>query len=62
MIVILKKDPDPIQLRSLESWLEDKGMEVHESVGTSQLVLGLVGDTTQYDIDLISALDIVEDV
>ena len=62
MIVILKKDPDPIQLRSLESWLEDKGMEVHESVGTSQLVLGLVGDTTQIDIDLISALDIVEDV
>jgi 3-deoxy-7-phosphoheptulonate synthase len=62
MIVILKRDPDPIQLKSLESWLEEKGMEVHESVGTSQLVLGLVGDTTQIDIDLISALDIVEDV
>lgn len=62
MIVVLKHDPDPIQLASLVDWLKEKGMDVHESMGTSQLVLGLVGDTTQIDIDLISALDIVEDV
>ncbi|MDO4850615.1 MAG: 3-deoxy-7-phosphoheptulonate synthase [Actinomycetota bacterium] len=62
MIVILRQDPDKVQLDSLITWLKGKGMDVHESRGTSQLVLGLVGDTTQIDIDLISALDIVEDV
>ncbi len=62
MIVILRQDPDKAQLDSLITWLKGKGMDVHESRGTSQLVLGLVGDTTQIDIDLISALDIVEDV
>ena len=62
MIVVLKQDPDPIQLESLISWLKEKGMDIHESLGTSQMVLGLVGDTSQIDIDLISALDIVEDV
>lgn len=62
MIVILKKNPDPKQLESLRNWLTDKGMQIHESVGASQMVLGLVGDTSSLDIDLISAIDIVEDV
>ena len=59
MIVILKKNPDPKQLESLRNWLTDKGMQIHESVGASQMVLGLVGDTSSLDIDLISAIDIV---
>lgn len=62
MIVILKKDPDREQLESLIGWLRSQGIEVHASVGTSRMILGLVGDTSSLDIDLISALDIVEDV
>jgi len=62
MIVILKKGPDREQLESLIGWLRSQGIEVHASVGTSRMILGLVGDTSSLDIDLISALDIVEDV
>ncbi len=62
MIVILKKDPDREQLKSLIDWLHGKGIEVHTSAGTSRTILGLVGDTSTLDIDLISALSIVEDV
>lgn len=62
MIVILKPNPNPDQLESLKSWLLGKGIQIHTSLGTSQMILGLVGDTSTLDIDLISALDIVEDV
>lgn len=62
MIVILKKDPDEKQLANLTDWLKDKGVQLHTSVGTSHMILGLVGDTSRLDIDLISALDIVQDV
>jgi len=62
MIVILKPNPNQDQLESLKNWLLGKGIQIHESLGTSQMILGLVGDTSTLDIDLISALDIVEDV
>lgn len=62
MIIILRNTEKPEQLESLTNWLETKGIEVHKTVGVSQTILGLVGDTTKLDIDLISALDIVEAV
>ncbi len=62
MIVILKPNPNEEQLQSLRDWLLGKGIQIHTSVGTSHVILGLVGDTSMLDIDLISALDIVEDV
>ena len=62
MIVILKSRPNPEQLESLIAWLKDKGITIHTSVGESNTILGLVGDTSRLDIDLIAALDIVEDV
>lgn len=62
MIVILKENPNKAQLDSLVDWLSEKKIEVHRSVGTSRTILGLVGDTAAIDADLISALDIVEDV
>ena len=62
MIVILKHNPNRDQLESLISWLQDKGITIHTSIGEANTILGLVGDTSKLDIDLISALDIVEDV
>lgn len=62
MIVVLKENPDAAQLESLIHWLEDKNIQVFHSQGQSQTILGLVGDTSQVDADLISALDIVDSV
>ena len=62
MVVILKNDHDKQQLDNLVSWLSGKGISVHTTVGATQTILGLVGDTSHLDIDLISALDIVEAV
>ena len=62
MIVVLKLNPNPEQLQSLITWLQEKGIIIHTSIGEGNMLLGLVGDTSKIDADLISALDIVEDV
>ncbi|MDR1701098.1 MAG: 3-deoxy-7-phosphoheptulonate synthase, partial [Lachnoclostridium sp.] len=40
----------------------DKGINIHESQGTSTKILGLVGDTLALDIDHISANEVVAEV
>ncbi|MBE6759632.1 MAG: 3-deoxy-7-phosphoheptulonate synthase [Ruminococcaceae bacterium] len=62
MIVVLKQNPNQTQLDYLINWLEGKNISIHTSVGDSHMILGLVGDTSKLDADLISALDIVESV
>ncbi|MDR2515380.1 MAG: 3-deoxy-7-phosphoheptulonate synthase [Christensenellaceae bacterium] len=62
MVVILKNSPDEKQLSQLTDWLEGMDIRIQRTVGVQQTILGLIGDTTRVDIDLIRALDIVADV
>jgi len=62
MIIILKQNPAPKQLESLKEWIKKMGLDIHESRGTQSTILGLVGDTSVVDIDLIGAMEIVETV
>lgn len=62
MIIILKDNPDEKQLENLTSWLKSMDLDIHFSKGESTTILGLVGDTSAVDMDLINALDIVETV
>ncbi|MBR2572630.1 MAG: 3-deoxy-7-phosphoheptulonate synthase [Clostridia bacterium] len=62
MVVVLKNPAHPAEVRSLVSWLEGMGLDIHVTVGRETTILGLVGDTSMVDIDLIQALDIVEEV
>jgi 3-deoxy-7-phosphoheptulonate synthase len=62
MVILLKKNPEKSQLENLIKWLESRNIEIHYSEGRTRTILGLVGDTSLVDIDLLLALDIVEDV
>lgn len=62
MIVILKDKPNQKQLDNLIQWLKSMNLDINYSQGKNTTILGLIGDTSVVDIDLISALDIVEDV
>lgn len=62
MVIILKSNPEQRQLDNLRSWLESMGLHIHESTGESTTIMGLIGDTSAIDMDLIRALDIVETV
>ena len=62
MIAILKPGAAQAQIDSLKEWLIAQGLDVHISVGKYQTIVGLVGNTSKIDIDLLSGLEIVESV
>jgi len=62
MIVIIKKDADEKSLENLVKWFKNMGFGVNLSRGEFQTIIGLIGDTSRVDIDLISGLNIVERV
>ena len=62
MIAVLKNGVNEKQIKNLCTWFEHQGLMVYISEGSFQTVLGLIGDTSKIDIDLISGLDIVETV
>ena len=62
MIILLKNQANPRQVDNLTSWLKSMGFDIHMSVGQSQTIMGLIGDTSRLDIDVIKSLEIVENV
>jgi 3-deoxy-7-phosphoheptulonate synthase len=62
MIVVLKKGTSDEQLENLVAWLKAQGVEPDVSKGTDITIVGLVGDVSKIDTELIEALDIVEKV
>lgn len=62
MIVILKPNTTEEKREQLISWLKNLGLDVHISNGEYQTVLGLIGDTSSVDMDLVSGLEIVDSV
>ena len=62
MIVSVKKGTNEAQLNNLIEWLESLNLTIHRSDGEYDTILGLVGDTSHVDMDLISGLNIVNNV
>ena len=62
MIAVLKRGTTPKQTEHLLNWLKHMNLDVHVSEGKDFTVLGLVGDTSRVDIELLNSLEIVESV
>ncbi len=62
MIAVLKSNATKQQIDNLVEWFEKQGLRVNESKGEYCTVLGLIGDTTRIDTDLLQGLDIIESV
>ena len=62
MIAILKHGTTPEQTQHLISWLGRMNLDVHVSEGKEVTVLGLIGDTSRVDMELLGSLEIVESV
>ena len=62
MIAILKPGTTPAQTQHLVSWLKTMNLDVHISQGAEVTVLGLIGDTSRVDMDLLKSLEMVETV
>lgn len=62
MIAVLKKGTTDEQREHLLQWLKNMNLDVHVSMGKEVTVLGLVGDTSRVDIELLNSLEIVDSV
>ena len=62
MIAILKHGASDKQIENLCVWFEHRGLAVRVVKGESHTILGLIGDTTRIDADLLIGLDIIESV
>ena len=62
MIIAIKKNREKQQVDNLLDWIKDLGLGVNVSEGENSTIIGLIGDTSKVDIDLVRSLDIVEAV
>jgi len=62
MIAILKHGTTAQQAEPLIAWLRNMNLDVHISEGQEVTILGLIGDTSRVDAELLSSLEIVESV
>ena len=62
MVVALKSNVAKEKQDQLVDWFKSMGLGVHISTGEYQTVIGLIGDTSKVDIDLLSSLEIVASV
>jgi 3-deoxy-7-phosphoheptulonate synthase len=62
MIIVIKDYQEKKQIENLMNWIKSLGLGIHFSQGEKTAVIGLIGDTSKVDIDLVRSLDIVESV
>jgi 3-deoxy-7-phosphoheptulonate synthase len=62
MIITLKKDATQIEVQHLVDYIEEKGLKTQVIVGANQTVLGMIGDTTVIDEDVLRGIHCISDV
>ena len=62
MVAVLKNGTTPAQIEHLIGWLKKMNMDVHVSHGKEVTILGLIGDTSKVDMELLASLEMVDSV
>ncbi len=62
MIAVIKYGTPQDKIQHLTKWIENQGLGTHVSNGDMQTIIGLIGDTSKIDMELLGSLDIVETV
>lgn len=62
MIIIVKPETKKERVNDLIHWIESQNLRTHLSTGDYSTIIGVIGDTSKLDSELIRGLDIVENV
>ena len=62
MIIIVKPEAKKERVQDLIHWIEGQDFRTHVSTGDYSTIIGVIGDTSKLDTELIGGLDIVEGV
>ena len=62
MIAILKQGTSEGQISTLIRWIEGQGLQVHSYPGDNNTILGMIGDLSRLDLQLLQSMDIIQSV
>ena len=62
MIIIVKQGANKERIQDLIHWIESQNLITHVSEGEYTTIIGIIGDTSKLDEDLLMGLDIVDSV
>jgi 3-deoxy-7-phosphoheptulonate synthase len=62
MVAVLRPGTNKQQVDNLCVWFKSRGLDVHISEGKTHTIIGLIGDTSKIDIELLEAIEIIESV
>ena len=62
MVIIIKPQVKEERIQDLSNWIEGQGLRTHICPGDYTTIIGIIGDTSKLDKDLLLGLDIVQDV
>lgn len=56
MLVVMKKDVSDQELEQVKQYLIDEDFDFHQSTGSNRTILGVIGDTQQFDTATLEQL------
>ena len=62
MVIIIKQGTGEQRIQDLVQWIESQNLRTHISAGEFTTIIGVIGNTSKLDDDLLMGLDIVEGV
>jgi 3-deoxy-7-phosphoheptulonate synthase len=62
MVIVVKQDASEQRVQELIKWIESQNFITHVSKGEYTTIIGVIGDTSKLDDELITGLDIVDSV
>jgi 3-deoxy-7-phosphoheptulonate synthase len=62
MVAVLKPGVPQPKIDNLVDWFKNRNLDVRVIIGQYHTILGLIGDTSSIDIEMLRSLDIIESV
>jgi len=56
MLVVIKKNTGETELEQIKQYLIDQDFDFHQSTGANRIILGIIGDTQDFDTRQLEAM------
>jgi len=60
MVVVFKKNVEDAKLSNFAKWIKSNGLDTVKMQGEHNIVMGITGDTSKLDIEIVKSLEYVE--
>lgn len=57
MLVVMKKNTSESEIEDIKQYLIDQDFDFHQSTGANRIILGIIGDTRDFDTEELEHMD-----